>query len=291
MSKKTLLLLALAVPVLTMGAGCSVFNKDTQIGQTPVTPVANVELSVSSTNEFKISDLKVGLEIAGLKVTSFGPFNVKTGPISAENLTVSFEGTKTVTGIYSGTENSAMGGPATFSLDKASAQSLPRLTSSNKANVFFSFSNLDTSAITKLGKVEKSATIVIKNYTINHWPAEVFNTAYLVEVKENTPSSLNKYSNDNYTFEYPQAYEIKQKTQPVGVNVEGKNGRLEIFQLKKPNGERSDEVDFGGAVNPPQKLKRVENKETWFDVWMYYDANDKQTEDELMAIFDSIKLK
>ncbi len=130
-------------------------------------------------NEFNLSDLKVGMEIAGLKVTAFGPFEAKMGPMAMDNLKVSFEGAKTVSGWYGPSE----GFPASFNLDDASRQNFPKLIDDVVSPDWFAFNDLDADVVAKLGKVGKQATIVIKNYTLQRYPSEVSSTADLVEVK------------------------------------------------------------------------------------------------------------
>lgn len=142
-------------------------------------PVETSKSSVAQPNEFKFSDLKVGMEIAGLKVTSVGPFEAKMGPMAMDNLKVSFEGTKTVSGWYGPSE----GFPASFNLDEASRQNFPKLIDDVVSPDWFAFNDLDADVVAKLGKVGKQATIVIKNYTLQRYPAEVSSTADLVEVK------------------------------------------------------------------------------------------------------------
>ena len=101
------------------------------------------------------------------------------------------------------------------------------------------------------------------------------------------------YTNENYSFEYPENYQIKEEIKPERIDVVGKNGKISIFQLKSSAGERVTELGFGGtnSENIPKKMKIIENEQTWFDVWLYYDASDKTTEEELLVIYESIELK
>lgn len=110
---------------------------------------------------------------------------------------------------------------------------------------------------------------------------------------QDSVTQMQTYSDENYSFEYPQNYKIKKEVSPERIEVVGENGKLYIFQLKSPSGERVTELGFGGTdpKNIPSKMEVVENEQTWFDVWLFYDTNDKTTEEELLAIYKSIKLK
>lgn len=134
-------------------------------------------------NEFSLNDLKVGLEIGGLKVASFGPFSARIGPIAINNLKVSFVGTTTISGNYSPAEALSVSGGSSFTLDDASLQNFPKLTSDLVDVRWFTINGKDADIFAKLGKEKKQATIVIKNYTFVRYPAEVGSTADLVSVK------------------------------------------------------------------------------------------------------------
>ena len=176
MLSKKVLGVAVSGVVLLFIAGCM---------KQAVAPVITPEPVVQSvpTNEFSIKDLKVGMEVDGLKVTSFGPFNAEFGPMNLGNLKISFEGTSTVSGNYHPVEVLSMGGSASFSLDNASSLNFPKLIGDGIGPEWFSFNNPDAEIIAKLGKVKKQVTVVIKNYTLQRYPSEVSSTADLVEVK------------------------------------------------------------------------------------------------------------
>ncbi|MBU2524385.1 hypothetical protein KKG71_04285 [Patescibacteria group bacterium] len=114
-----------------------------------------------------------------------------------------------------------------------------------------------------------------------------------IEENQNSVTQMQTFSNTNYSFEYPQNYVVKKEIEPERIDVVGKNGKLSIFQLKSPSGERVTDFGFGGtdAEKIPEKLKIIENEQTWFNVWLYYEPSDKTTEEELLAIYDSIELK
>ncbi len=103
---------------------------------------------------------------------------------------------------------------------------------------------------------------------------------------------IQTYSDENYSFEYPENYQVMEDIEPNGIEVRAADGKLSIFQLKSPSGERVNAIGFGPDEGPvPEQIKVVENDTTWFDVWFYYDTGDQETEEELKAIFDSIELK
>ncbi len=113
------------------------------------------------------------------------------------------------------------------------------------------------------------------------------------ESQDSVPQ-MQTYSDENYSFEYPQNYQIKEEIEPERIDVIGENGKLSIFQLKSPSGERVTELGFGGTdpENIPEKMKIIiKNKQDWFDVWLYYDPSNETTEEELLAIYNSIELK
>lgn len=114
-----------------------------------------------------------------------------------------------------------------------------------------------------------------------------------IEESQNSVAQMQTYSDENYSFEYPQNYQIKKEIEPERIDVVGENGKLSIFQAKSPSGERVTQFGFGGTdpENIPKKMRDIKNEQTWFDVWLYYDASDKTTEEELLAIYETIELK
>lgn len=260
MNKKTLILLALAVPVLTMGAGCTAqkVSNQTNFGYT----TSSSETDVS----YPFVEFTAVYDAVSIFDEGFGGNLVSIDP---DTKYMQEEMFRKVVFFAPGTveylNGKSIGGTKFIGIDKS-------VNITQEKHIV----------------LPKSQRLKIKGiyHKEQHRPY-----AQVVESIGNTV-----FENENYTFEYPQAYEIKQKTQPVRVIVEAKKGKLEIFQLKSSNGERITEIDRPDEFDvvgptPLQKMKVVENKQTWFDVWMYYDTNNKQTEDELMAIFDSIKLK
>lgn len=137
--------------------------------------------------------------------------------------------------------------------------------------------------------------IAMVGISICFWQQKTDQAINEAPVKENQDSAtqMQTYLDQNYSFEYPQNYEIKKESGQERIEVVGKHGRLSIFQLKSPSGERVTELGFGGTdpKNIPTKMNVIENDQTWFDVWLYYDSGDKMTEEELLAIYKSIKLK
>src|SRR3989339_1972382 len=108
---------------------------------------------------------------------------------------------------------------------------------------------------------------------------------------QNPATKLKIYSDENYTFEYPSTYQIEEGTGISNVIVKKENGYLDIFRMESESGDKVTAFGFEPESNPPQKIDNIENDKTWINGWMYYNENDKETENELIQIFSSIELE
>jgi hypothetical protein len=115
------------------------------------------------------------------------------------------------------------------------------------------------------------------------------------EIKPTSPQfNLEAYSNEYYTFTYPQEYTITPPKPefPVLTISKSNNKRMEIFQMSdigdRPFGFSGDESqeEIDGYV--PKERLTVGSGENEYDVWLYYSENDSQTREELKLIYDSI---
>ena len=168
--------------VLLLTVGC---NEPQQVAvQNPVPTTTETQIVG---NIFDLSTAKVGDKVGTMNITSMKPFGGKNEPIDNTNCSVSFSGMATVFGTYEPVENLSMIPLASFTLDEASMKMLPALADDKYNFNWFELNNPDAEVIAKLGKVKKTATIVIKNYTLVRYPSEVSSTADLVDVT--VPSS------------------------------------------------------------------------------------------------------
>lgn|SRR3989338_6482955 len=138
-------------------------------------------------------------------------------------------------------------------------------------------------------------TAIVSGGGVYLWQQNTKQTSSALTKQESSPvlTQLQTYTDQNYSFQYPDQYQIKEEIKPERIEVVGKKGRLSIFQLKSPSGERVTNIGFSSTSpeNTPQDLFVLENEQTWFDVWLYYDQNDQSTKEELMSIYRSIKLE
>ncbi len=148
------------------------------ISTTSPTPTQANEVNI-----FQLEQAKVGATINGLKVKSVGPYkeNINIKP----NSKIVFEGKITLTGQYIQSGPSAVVPITEVCFEKLEPSSevlLPKLSDDTRAT-WFCFNNPDN-ALQKLkvGEQNNNRTIEIENYTINHYPSEVYNTADLVRV-------------------------------------------------------------------------------------------------------------
>jgi hypothetical protein len=124
---------------------------------------------------------------------------------------------------------------------------------------------------------------------------EIVQPTATIEVSPtSTPSNLERYASEYYSFTYPNDYTITLPDQSFPVLTVGKadNKRMEIFQMKdfgnRPWGFTGEETqeDIDGYV--PKEMLTVGTGENIYDVWLFYSENDNQTIEELKSILDSI---
>ena len=116
-------------------------------------------------------------------------------------------------------------------------------------------------------------------------------------IPTSTPSNLETYTSEEYSFTYPKEYTINLPIPGFPVlNVEkARNQRMEIFQMSdfpgRPFGftgeETQEEID---GYLPKEKLT-VGSGENQYDIWLFYSEGDQETIDELHAILESIEIK
>ena len=135
-------------------------------------------------------------------------------------------------------------------------------------------------------------TAIVSGGGVYLWQQNTKQTSFALTKQESSNALIQfqTYTDQNYSFQYPDQYQIKEEIKPERIEVVGKKGSLSIFQLKSPSGERVTEFGFS-TTDAPQDLFVLENEQTWFDVWLYYEPDDQTTKEELMAIYRSIKLK
>lgn len=145
-------------------------------------------------NILDIETAKIGNKVAGMVLQSIEKYSAvnNTGadvdpPLSKTNIEAKFYGKATISGTYTyvgEAEPAMLPGMLTFGVDEAFAKKVPSL------------KNQEGSYPIMLGKLAKEmfgvdgakegksgkATIVIDNYTINRYPAEVADTATVVEI-------------------------------------------------------------------------------------------------------------
>lgn len=103
-------------------------------------------------------------------------------------------------------------------------------------------------------------------------------------------TNLQTYSFDQYTFKYPNTYQIEEPTESFPVlAIRGNKGRVEIFKNTDFNGERTHGYSSSGleeyeANYVPKKRYKIDD----YDVWLFYQESDKQTKSETQNIFTSI---
>ena len=104
--------------------------------------------------------------------------------------------------------------------------------------------------------------------------------------------SIQTYSSDQYTLQYPKSYSIQEPTQsdPV-LTLKGDKGRVEIFNKNDFDIERihgyssSGEEIYESEYVPKEKLNKDD-----FTIWLFYQQDDKQTRNECTNIYKSLKI-
>lgn len=160
---------------------------------TSTTAASPASAPASSNTIVDLSSAKVG-DVAGtMTIVSIQPFSAtttppKNDPLSTTNARVVFSGQATVAGTYTYELSDLTGSyDLSFAVNAATIDKLPRLKNDDRAGqVTADFSN-QADAMSKLGitsNVAKkgTATITIKDFVMNRYPAEVRDTFALVSV-------------------------------------------------------------------------------------------------------------
>ncbi len=102
-------------------------------------------------------------------------------------------------------------------------------------------------------------------------------------------TNLKTYSSDQYSFNYQNTYSILEDENVL--TIQGKQGRVEIFNANDFDGERihgyssSGLEEFEYEFVPKEKL----TKET-FTIWLFYMEDDEETKGEVEEIYESIEI-
>ena len=104
---------------------------------------------------------------------------------------------------------------------------------------------------------------------------------------------MKTYSSNDYAFQYPATYSLKEPTQssPVLV-IEGENGRVEIFkssnfgELGCIHGFSSSGLEIHEAKHVPKEKLSVED----YELWLFYLKDDEGTKHEVQTIAGSLIL-
>ena len=133
-----------------------------------------------SNNLFNPKDVKVGDEVAGMKIVELEVGN--DGP--QYSVYATFEGKVLISGHFVQYEDhDFLGNAISFEVDEESSKKLPKLTYDER-NLWFVFRNREE-AIKLLGDYEyEGLTIEVDSYTINYAPTEVVNQASIIRVVE-----------------------------------------------------------------------------------------------------------
>jgi hypothetical protein len=184
---RKLLLLVLMVMLLV---GCAQKPKPVEPpASEPVKPAVEQNTETDSqpapeeknSNLFDAREIKVGDQVAGLKVVSI---EVQNGEEEDYDAYVSFEGEATVSGTFKHNLNDEfLDHEISFKVDEEWSDLLPKL-AHDQRYVWFMFMNHDE-AEKALGAAgtEGVATVTIRNYSINYAHTEIWNTADLVKAE------------------------------------------------------------------------------------------------------------
>ena len=100
-------------------------------------------------------------------------------------------------------------------------------------------------------------------------------------------STVSTYSSADYTFEYPATYIVAEPTDSSDVLVvNGKGGRVEIFQRERIHGYSSSGLEEFEADLVPKEKSEVDG----YTVWIFYQQDDEETKESLQEIVDSIEI-
>ena len=115
-------------------------------------------------------------------------------------------------------------------------------------------------------------------------------TATIEIIPTSTPSNLETYSSDEYSFTYPNDYTITLPKLgfPVLTIYKADNKRMEIFQMEdfgdRPFGfsgtETQEEID---GYLPKVKIA-MRSGGHQYDIWLFYSEGDQETIEELYSI-------
>ncbi|MBE3596170.1 MAG: hypothetical protein IMW86_03895 [Hydrogenibacillus sp.] len=138
----------------------------------------------AKSNLFDLADVEIGDPVAGLKVVDIRA-QTADGTPDPTDATVVFEGQVTVTGtvVHHPEDDAFLGNLiCMMELDEASERKLPRMRGDQR-DVWFCFNNTEEARRALLAQPGTGrATVVIDDYTIQHRPTEVWNSATLVRV-------------------------------------------------------------------------------------------------------------
>lgn len=140
-------------------------------------------------NVFQLATLQVGDTVAGMTVksiTGYGDGSADPGPPTIHDVRIEFEGRATVTGTYTYhlPEDEFLGNAVCIDVDETSQHLLPRM-AGDERYLWFCFENEDEAQAAFGEPGFGTATVVIDNYTIIHYPSEVWNMATLIEASAN----------------------------------------------------------------------------------------------------------
>jgi len=128
-------------------------------------------------NLFDLSVVKVGDKIVGLTISSIEPFKESAGELSYDNAKVKFSGQKAITGTYH--YNDILASDCIGDIEEV----LPKIKEDTRS-AWLCFTNKQL-ADQKLASYKDGdeISVLIKDYNINSYPAEVANTAELIDLE------------------------------------------------------------------------------------------------------------
>lgn len=117
-------------------------------------------------------------------------------------------------------------------------------------------------------------------------PLFCFSTLFILSA-----CNLQSYSNDQYTIDYPEEYTIQEPSPDYDVlTIRGKKGRIEIFKAKdeiRIHGYSSSGLEeYEAEYVPKEKLSH-----DGYSIWLFYNKNDEDAQEELQEIADSFEIK
>lgn len=132
--------------------------------------------------KFDPTEVQVGDEVAGFTITE-----LEVGPDGPNYSVVAlFEGKAILKGKFVQYEgHEFLGNAATFEVDEANSDHLPKLTYDDRY-IWFAFSNREEAIKLLENYDQEGLTIEINGYKIHYAPTEVVNEAFLVRVVEGT---------------------------------------------------------------------------------------------------------